>query len=53
MAPLWGLMGDGGETQGVALGWHGAHLWCWGWVGCWSVVLSVAWGWVSWWGAAG
>ena len=28
VALLWGLMGNGGETQGVALGWHGAHLWC-------------------------
>ena len=30
-----------GETQGVALGWHGAHLWCWGWVGCWGVGVEV------------
>ncbi len=28
LAPFQGLMGVGGETQGVALGWHEAHLWC-------------------------
>lgn len=28
LAPFQGLMGMGGETQGVALGWLGAHLWC-------------------------